>query len=66
MNVHGVTNRMNWWKSNETKFSKLAIIARQFLAISATSVASESAFSTSGRVVSDSRSSLASTSVEVG
>jgi hypothetical protein len=55
---------LNWWKVNSTKFSILAQIARDVLAILITTVASESAFSTEGRVLDPFRSSLAPTTVE--
>jgi hypothetical protein len=50
---------LNWWKVNSTKFPILAKIARDVLAIPITTVASESAFSTGGRVLDPFRSSLA-------
>lgn len=53
-----------WWKVNSTKFSILAEIARDVLAIPITTVASESAFSTGGRVIDPYRSSLAPKTVE--
>jgi len=55
---------LNWWKVNSTKFPILAQIARDVLAILITTVASESAFSTGGRVLNPFRSSLAPTTVE--
>jgi hypothetical protein len=53
-----------WWKVNSTKFPVLAEIARDVLAIPITTVASESAFSTGGRVIDPFRSSLAPKTVE--
>ena len=38
-----------WWKTNGLKYPTLQMIARDFLAIPISTVASESAFSTSGR-----------------
>ena len=49
-----------WWRVNKAKFSVLAEIARDVLAIPLTSVASESTFSTGGRIVDHFWSSLAS------
>jgi hypothetical protein len=49
---------------NSTKFPVLAQIARIVLAIPITTVASESAFSTRGRVLDPFRSSLAPITVE--
>jgi hypothetical protein len=53
-----------WWKVNLTKFPILAEVARDVLAIPITTVASESAFSTGGRVIDPYRSSLAQKTVE--
>ncbi|GJW01839.1 zinc finger BED domain-containing protein RICESLEEPER 2-like protein [Tanacetum coccineum] len=47
-----------WWKVNARDFPTLALIARDVLAIPLSTVASESAFSTSGRFVSPHRSRL--------
>jgi len=55
---------LNWWKVNSTKFPVLAQITRIVLAISITTVASESTFSTGGCVLDPFRSSLAPTTVE--
>jgi hypothetical protein len=55
---------LNWWKVNSTKFPILSKIARDVLAIPVTTVASESAFSTGGRVLDPFRSSLAPKTVE--
>ncbi|CAL5344289.1 unnamed protein product [Camellia sinensis] len=49
---------LTWWKSNASKYPTLQAIARDFLAIPVSTVASESAFSTSGRLVSPYRSRL--------
>ena len=48
---------LKWWMGNATKYPILACIARDLLAIPASSVAAESAFSTSERIISDFRSS---------
>ena len=45
-------NILSWWKTNANRYPTLARIARDILAIPITTVASESAFNTSGRVVS--------------
>mgnify|MGYP004606532279 CR=1 FL=1 len=47
-----------WWKTGGIKFPNLRMVARDFLAIPVSTVASESAFSTGGRVVSLHRSRL--------
>ncbi|KAL6530013.1 hypothetical protein OROMI_028658 [Orobanche minor] len=49
---------LNWWKANEQKYPTLQRMARHFLAIPASTVASESAFSSSGRLVSPHRNRL--------
>ncbi|KAK3139861.1 hypothetical protein QOZ80_5AG0391680 [Eleusine coracana subsp. coracana] len=55
---------VNWWKYGGIKYPTLQSIARDILSIPVTTVASESAFSTSGRVLSPSRSSLAPSMIE--
>jgi hypothetical protein len=57
-------NILNWWKVNSTKFLVIAQIAREVLAISITTVASKSTFSTGGHVLDPFQSSLAPTIVE--
>ncbi|PSS00488.1 Zinc finger BED domain-containing protein [Actinidia chinensis var. chinensis] len=47
-----------WWKSNGLKYPTLQTIARDVLSVPVSTVASESAFSISGRVVSPNRSKL--------
>lgn len=49
---------LGWWKLEGTRYPTLRQIARDILAIPITTVASESAFSTSGRVLSEHRSRL--------
>jgi hypothetical protein len=51
-------NVLEWWKVAGTHYPTLRWIARDIYAIPVTTVASESAFSTSGRVLSDHRSRL--------
>uniref|UniRef100_A0A803PJE3 BED-type domain-containing protein n=1 Tax=Cannabis sativa TaxID=3483 RepID=A0A803PJE3_CANSA len=47
-----------WWKMNSSKYPILSEMARDVLAIQVSTVASESAFSTGGRVLDPFRSSL--------
>jgi len=54
-----------WWKVNLTRFPILANMAREVLAIPISTVASECAFSTGGRVVNPYRSCLTPKIVEV-
>lgn len=49
---------LSWWKVNANRFPVLGHMARDVLAIPITTVASESAFSTSGRILDDFRTSL--------
>ena len=53
-----------WWKSNRPKYPNLQRIARDILAIPISIVASESTFSTSGRLLSPHRSELHPMTVE--
>ena len=54
-----------WWKGNYNRFPLVAALARQMLAIPATSAQSERLFSKAGQIVTDRRSSLGSDSVEL-
>ena len=53
-----------WWKVNSDKFKVLSQIARDVLAVPVSTVASESAFSTGGRILDPYRSSLRAKIVE--
>ncbi|KAL6638342.1 hypothetical protein ACP70R_023837 [Stipagrostis hirtigluma subsp. patula] len=55
---------LGWWKSNSLEYPTLARMARDILVVPASTVASESAFSTGERVISDFRSRLAPETVE--
>jgi len=55
---------LDWWKGNSSRYKVLSNVARDLLAIPVSTVASESAFNTSGRVIDPFRSMLASTTVE--
>jgi len=55
---------LKWWDVNSARYPTLGRIARDVLAVPASTVASESAFSTCGRVITDHRSSLAPETVE--
>ncbi|KAL0340246.1 UNVERIFIED_CONTAM: Zinc finger BED domain-containing protein RICESLEEPER 1 [Sesamum radiatum] len=47
-------NILDWWKINSLRLPILAKIARDILAVPATTVASEAAFSVGGRVIDES------------
>lgn len=51
-------NVLDWWKVAGTRYPTLRLVARDIFAIPVSTVASESTFSTSGRVLSDHRSRL--------
>ncbi|KAL5713075.1 cellulase [Ranunculus cassubicifolius] len=59
-----VFNALEWWREKVTTYHALAFVARDVLTIPITSVASECAFSTAGRVLDPFRSSLTPTIVE--
>jgi hypothetical protein len=49
---------LSWWKVNQVKYPILSLLARDVLVVQVSTVASESAFSSSGRIVSKFCSSL--------
>ena len=49
---------LEWWKTHHVDYSHLASLAKKYLCIPATSVASERLFSTSGNIVTDKRCCL--------
>lgn len=55
---------LKWWSVNCARYPILGAIARDVLAVPASTVASESAFSACGGVVTDHRSSLAPETIE--
>lgn len=55
---------LKWWKVNSFRFPILSIIAREILAVPISTVASESTFSTRGRILDPFMSSLAPIMVE--
>ena len=54
-----------WWREKEAQFPILSVMARDLLTVQASTVASESAFSFSGRVLSKLRTNLTPVAVEV-
>ncbi|XP_074300367.1 zinc finger BED domain-containing protein RICESLEEPER 2-like [Silene latifolia] len=57
-------NILQWWKDNQKRYPILSKMARDVLAIPVSTVASESAFSTGGRILDSFRTSLAPSMVE--
>jgi len=57
-------NLLNYWKVNTHRFPVVASMAKMFLAVPASSVSSESTFSTGGRILDDYRSSLKPSTVQ--
>jgi len=55
---------LDWWKVAGVRYPTLRRIAKDIYAIPITTVASESAFSTSGRVLSEDHSRLTSKMIE--
>ncbi|KAL0294186.1 UNVERIFIED_CONTAM: putative AC transposase [Sesamum angustifolium] len=55
---------LNWWRTNGVKFSTLQKMARDILAIYVSTVASESAFSSSGKLIIPHRNRLHHTTVD--
>ncbi|KAA1095215.1 hypothetical protein PGT21_050224 [Puccinia graminis f. sp. tritici] len=55
---------LKWWSINSLRFPVLSTLARQILTAPMTSIASESAFSTGGRILSDYRSRLSPGTLE--
>ena len=49
---------LNWWKTHQTQFHILSIFARDVLTVPVSSVSSEAAFSTAGRIMDDRRARL--------
>ncbi|GJY47724.1 zinc finger BED domain-containing protein RICESLEEPER 2 [Tanacetum coccineum] len=56
---------LSWWKGRQSQFPVLSIMARDLLSVQASTVASESAFSLSGRVLSIRRTRLTPASLEM-
>lgn len=52
------SNPLEWWKDHAMEYPVLALMARHYLAIPATSVACESLFSVAGAIVTKQRNRL--------
>ena len=55
---------LDWWRVNSSRYGILSQVARDVLAIPVSAIATESAFSTEGRVLDPFRSSLSPNTVE--
>ena len=51
---------LQWWRDNAEKYERLSILARRFLAVQATSAASERVFSAASLIISNKRTCLKS------
>ena len=56
---------LSFWRFNSAKYPVLSVLARDVLAMQVSSVASESVFSTSGRILDPSRRCLTHFMIEV-
>jgi hypothetical protein len=59
------TNPLEWWKQHQSQFPNLSRMARDYLAIPATSVPSEEAFSLGKNLITDKRNRLAGKTIRV-
>nr|XP_054599277.1 E3 SUMO-protein ligase ZBED1-like [Nothobranchius furzeri] len=56
---------LTWWKANHTTFPHLALLAKKYLCIAASSCASERIFSTSGLICSPRRARLTEEHIDI-
>jgi hypothetical protein len=54
---------LDWWRKNEDRFPKIARIARQILALQASSANVERVFSHAGTIINDLRNRLSANNV---
>ena len=60
----GSFDLLGWWKTNQSKYPILSIMAREILSVLVSTIASEASFSAGGRAVSDKRCGLSLKTVE--
>ncbi|KAL4618395.1 hypothetical protein ACB092_06G006700 [Castanea dentata] len=60
----GSFDLLDWWKTNQSKYPILSIMAREILSVPVSTVASKASFSVGGRAVSDKRCGLSPKTVE--
>lgn len=53
-----LSNPLDWWRNNESRFPRLARLANRYLAIQATSAPAERLFSVAGLTIANDRASL--------
>ena len=58
-------NPLQWWRKNEGRYRKLSVLAKEYLAIPATSVPAERVFSTAGLIVNCLRTRLSPEHVDM-
>ena len=58
-NIDADYNILLWWSSHSAQFPTLSLVAREYLVVPASTIASESAFSAGRRVLDEKRASLA-------
>ena len=56
---------LQWWKTNEARFPSLAVLAKSYLCVPATSTPSERLFSIAGNIASKKRASLSPEHVDM-
>lgn len=59
------SNPLKWWKGNEHQYPNVSKLAKCYLAVQATSVASERVFSTAGDIVTAQRAALFPENVDI-
>ena len=65
MNLSSTVNTLVWWRDvGQARFPRISVMARQFLAIPATSATAERVFSFAGLSFSDLRKSLLEGTIE--